>query len=86
LGARGTLSSFRPASWGRRLPLRAFTSLPAQTRFSHAFLPPLQIETIVSLSSSRHFSSPAAIGQSSGWAPARVLQAVASAARPTGRD
>src|SRR5665213_2751776 len=39
-GARGTLSSFNPASCGRRLPLREFTSLPAQTRFSQTFLPP----------------------------------------------
>src|ERR1043166_4544989 len=39
-GARGTLSSFRPASCGRRLPLRAFTSLLDHTRFSHVSAPP----------------------------------------------
>ena len=38
-GARGMLNSFRPASCGRRLPLRAFTSLLDHTRFSHASLP-----------------------------------------------
>src|SRR2546428_14155879 len=39
-GARGMVSSFRPASCGRRLPLRAFTDLLDHTRFSHASLPP----------------------------------------------
>src|SRR5947207_64135 len=39
-GARGTLSSFRPASCGRRLPLRVFTSLLDHTRFSHVSAPP----------------------------------------------
>src|ERR1051325_4897636 len=39
-GARGTLSSFKPASCGRRLPFRAFTALSDQTRFSHWSLPP----------------------------------------------
>src|SRR6266508_3955980 len=39
-GARGTLSSFRPASSGRRLPFFAFTALLDHTRFSHASLPP----------------------------------------------
>src|SRR5204863_9350009 len=39
-GARGTVSSFRPASCGRRLPLRVFTSLLDHTRFSHASAPP----------------------------------------------
>src|ERR687888_760273 len=39
-GARGALSNFRPASCGRRLPLRAFTSLLDQTKFSHSSLPP----------------------------------------------
>ena len=36
LGARGTESSFRPASCGRRSALRWFTSLADQTRFSQA--------------------------------------------------
>src|ERR1700690_2575679 len=39
-GARGTESSFKPASCGRRSALRWFTSLADQTRFSHASLPP----------------------------------------------
>src|SRR5208282_3926813 len=39
-GARGTVSSFRPASCGRRSALRWFTSLADQTRFSQASLPP----------------------------------------------
>ena len=39
-GARGTLSRFRPASCGRRFPLRAFTSLLDHTRFSHVSAPP----------------------------------------------
>src|SRR5438045_3896702 len=39
-GARGSVSSFRPASCGRRLPFFVFTSLLDQTRFSHASLPP----------------------------------------------
>src|SRR5439155_10256795 len=39
-GARGTLSSFKPASCGRRLPFFAFTVLSDQTRFPHSSLPP----------------------------------------------
>src|SRR5213076_257267 len=39
-GASGALKSFKPASCGRRLPLRVFTSLLDQTRFSQASLPP----------------------------------------------
>src|SRR5437867_2203903 len=39
-GTRGTVSSFRPASCGRRLPFFAFTALLDHTRFSHASLPP----------------------------------------------
>jgi len=39
-GACGTDTSFRPASCGRRSPLRWFTSLADQTRFSQASLPP----------------------------------------------
>src|ERR1035441_1246483 len=39
-GARGTESSLRPASCGRRSALRWFTSLADQTRFSQASLPP----------------------------------------------
>src|ERR1051325_4953288 len=39
-GARGTLSSFKPASCGRRLPLRVFTCLLDHTRFSHVSGPP----------------------------------------------
>src|SRR5213592_1298222 len=39
-GARGTASSFRPASSGRRLPFFVFTALLDHTRFSHASLPP----------------------------------------------
>ncbi len=39
-GARGALSSFRPASCGRRLPLRVFTCLLDHTRFSHVSGPP----------------------------------------------
>src|SRR5258706_10564073 len=39
-GTRGTLSSFKPASCGRRLPLRAFTVLSDHTRFPHSSLPP----------------------------------------------
>src|SRR5439155_22974713 len=39
-GARGTVSNFRPASCGRRLPFRVFTSLLDQTRFSQVSLPP----------------------------------------------
>src|ERR1035437_940740 len=39
-GARGTDRSFSPASCGRRLALRWFTSLADQTRFSQASLPP----------------------------------------------
>src|SRR3989442_1434663 len=40
LGARGTRSSFNPASCGRRLPFRAFTVLLDHTRFSHVAFPP----------------------------------------------
>src|SRR5205814_14533 len=40
LGTRGALSSFKPASCGRRLPLRALTALSDHTKFSHASLPP----------------------------------------------
>ena len=40
LRARGALSSFRPASCGRRLPLRVFTCLLDHTRFSHVSAPP----------------------------------------------
>src|SRR5205823_11934361 len=39
-GARGTLSSFKPASCGSRLPFFAFTALSDQTRFPHSSLPP----------------------------------------------
>src|ERR1035438_8177596 len=39
-GARGSLSSFKPASCGRRLPLREFTCLLDHTRFSHVSAPP----------------------------------------------
>src|SRR6266542_853686 len=39
-GARGTVSSFRPASCGRQLPFFVFTALLDHTRFSHASLPP----------------------------------------------
>src|SRR6266511_4974431 len=39
-GARGTVSSFNPASCGRRLPFFAFTVLSDQTRFPHSSLPP----------------------------------------------
>src|SRR6266850_7865466 len=39
-GARGVLRSLRPASWGRRLALRALTSLLDQTRFSQVSRPP----------------------------------------------
>src|SRR5439155_22245572 len=39
-GARGTVSSFKPASCGRRLPFFAFTVLSDQTRFPHSSLPP----------------------------------------------
>src|SRR5213593_4069229 len=39
-GARGTVSSFRPAWCGRRLPFFAFTVLSDQTRFPHSSLPP----------------------------------------------
>src|SRR5439155_13996214 len=39
-GARGTVSNFKPASCGRRLPFFAFTVLFDQTRFPHSSLPP----------------------------------------------
>src|SRR5207245_11428251 len=39
-GARGTASRLRPASCGRRLPFRAFTTLLDHTRLCHASLPP----------------------------------------------
>src|SRR5581483_7635282 len=39
-GACGTLSSFRPASCGKRSALRVLISLLDQTRFSHVSLPP----------------------------------------------
>src|SRR5581483_1550311 len=39
-GARGVLSSFNPASCGRRSALCVFTSLLDQTRFSQVSLPP----------------------------------------------
>ena len=39
-GARGTLSSFKPASCGRWLPLREFTCLLDHTRFSQVSAPP----------------------------------------------
>src|ERR1043166_2697709 len=39
-GARGTVSSLRPASCGRRSALRWFTSCADQTRFSHESAPP----------------------------------------------
>src|SRR5436190_4261880 len=39
-GARGTVSNFKPASCGRRLPFFAFTVLSDQTRFPHSSLPP----------------------------------------------
>src|SRR5258706_9642759 len=39
-GARGTVRSLRPASCGRRSALRWFTSLAAQTTFSHVSAPP----------------------------------------------
>ena len=39
-GARGIRSSFKPASCGRRLPLRVSTCLLDHTRFSQASLPP----------------------------------------------
>src|SRR5258708_7828218 len=54
-GARGTLSSFRPASCGRRLPLRAFTSLLDHTRFSHLSPPPRERGT--TLGRHRHHRS-----------------------------
>src|SRR5580765_4157259 len=39
-GARGSWSSFKPASCGRRLPLRVLTCLLDHTRFSHVSGPP----------------------------------------------
>src|SRR5216110_3976428 len=56
-GARGTLSSFRPASCGRRLPFFAFTALLDQTRFSHASAPPRERGTTWSRLPSSGFST-----------------------------
>src|SRR2546425_3879200 len=56
-GARGTVSSFRPASSGRRLPFFAFTALLDHTRFSHASLPPLERGTTWSRLPSSGFST-----------------------------
>src|SRR5256885_15931931 len=56
-GARGTLSSLRPASCGRRLPFFVFTALLDQTRFSHASLPPRERGTTWSRLPSSGFSS-----------------------------
>src|SRR5439155_19248746 len=56
-GARGTVSSFRPASSGRRLPFFAFTALLDHTRFSHASLPPLDRGTTWSRLPSSGFST-----------------------------
>src|SRR6266542_3829864 len=56
-GARGTVNSFRPASCGRRLPLREFTSLLDHTRFSHASLPPRERGTTWSRLPSSGFST-----------------------------
>src|ERR1051326_3913686 len=58
-GARGALRSLRPASCGRRLPLREFTALLDQTRFAQASLPPRERGTTWSrLPSSGLSSSP----------------------------
>ena len=46
LGGRGTVSSFSPASCGRRLPLQEFTALPDHTRFSHPSVPPREREKV----------------------------------------
>src|SRR5207247_7782378 len=56
-GARGTVSSFRPASSGRRLPFFVFTALLDQTRFSHASLPPRERGTTWSRLPSSGFST-----------------------------
>src|SRR5216117_2488815 len=56
-GARGTLSSFRPASAGRRLPLFVFTALLDHTRFSHASAPPRERGTTWSRLPSSGFST-----------------------------
>src|SRR5438046_1882949 len=56
-GARGTLSSFRPASCGRRLPFFVFTVLLDHTRFSHASLPPRERGTTWSRLPSSGFSN-----------------------------
>jgi hypothetical protein len=58
-GARGALSSFRPASCGRRLPLRVFTCLLDHTRFSHVSGPPRERGTTWSrLPSSERSNTP----------------------------
>src|SRR5213083_3664498 len=56
-GARGTLSSFSPASCSRRLPFFVFTALLDQTRFSHASLPPRERGTTWSRLPSSGFSN-----------------------------
>src|SRR5205809_4084646 len=56
-GARGTLSSFNPASSGRRLPFFVFTVLLDHTRFSHASLPPRERGTTWSRLPSSGFST-----------------------------
>src|SRR6266496_3445583 len=56
-GTRGTVSSFRPASCGRRLPFFAFTALLDHTRFSHASLPPRERGTTWSRLPSSGFST-----------------------------
>src|SRR2546422_10583729 len=57
LGARGTLSNFRPASSGRRLPFFVFTALLDHTRFSHASTPPRERGTTWSRLPSSSFST-----------------------------
>src|SRR6266498_2782330 len=56
-GARGTLSSLRPASCGRRLPFFVFTALFDQTRFSQASFPPRERGTTWSRLPSSGFST-----------------------------
>src|SRR5262245_11557689 len=56
-GARGTLRRLSPASCGRRLPLREFTSLLDHTRFSQASLPPRERGTTWSRLPSSGFST-----------------------------
>ena len=56
-GARGTLSSLRPASCGSRSALRWFTSFADQTRFSHESAPPRERGTTWSRLPSSGFSS-----------------------------